>query len=44
MMFGKKRITFEKFLSGIPASDYIFQKAPYEEQILWWRMVQGEFC
>ena len=33
MMFGKKRITFENFLSGIPARDYIFQKAPYEEQI-----------
>ena len=32
-MFGKKRITFENFLSGIPARDYIFQKAPYEEQI-----------
>lgn len=33
MMFGKKRITFENFLSGIPARDYIFQKTPYEEQI-----------
>ena len=33
MMFGKKRITFENFLSGIPARDYIFQKAPYEDQI-----------
>ena len=32
-MFGKKRITFENFLSGIPARDYVFQKAPYEEQI-----------
>lgn len=32
-MFGRKRITFESFLSGIPARDYIFQKVPYEEQI-----------
>ena len=32
-MIGKKRITFESFLSGIPARDYIFQKTPYEEQI-----------
>lgn len=27
-------MTFQKFLSGMPASDYIFQKMPYEEQIL----------
>lgn len=33
MRFGKKRITFESFLSGIPARDYVFQKTPYEEQI-----------
>lgn len=33
MMFAKKRITFESFLSGIPARDYIFQRTPYEEQI-----------
>ena len=33
MSFCNKRITFENFLSGIPARDYIFQKAPYEEQI-----------
>ena len=26
-------MTFEKFLSSIPAEDYIFQKTPYEEQI-----------
>lgn len=32
-MFGKKKITFENFLSGVPARDYIFQKTPYEEQI-----------
>lgn len=32
-MIGKKRITFESFLSGIPARDYIVQKTPYEEQI-----------
>ena len=31
MSFCNKRITFENFLSGIPARDYIFQKAPYEE-------------
>ena len=33
MSFCNKRITFENFLSGIPARDYIFQKAPYEDQI-----------
>ena len=27
------KITFQTFLSGIPARDYIFQKTPYEEQI-----------
>lgn len=36
-MFGqeyrKSKITFEKFLSGMPAEDYIFQDIPYEEQI-----------
>lgn len=32
-MFAKKRITFESFLSGIPARDYIFQRTPYEAQI-----------
>lgn len=26
-------MTFRKFISGIPARDYIFQKMPYEEQI-----------
>ena len=26
-------ITFESFLSGTPARDYIFQKTPYEEQV-----------
>ncbi|MDO5293962.1 MAG: Sir2 family NAD-dependent protein deacetylase [bacterium] len=26
-------MTFNNFLSGIPARDYIFQKTPYEEQI-----------
>ena len=33
MMFGKKMITFESFLYGIPARDYVFQKTTYEEQI-----------
>lgn len=28
------KITFQTFLSGIPARDYIFQKTPYEEQIM----------
>lgn len=32
-MFGQRKITFENFLSGIPARDYIFQMIPYEEQI-----------
>lgn len=33
-MFQKKRqITFENFLCGTPAKDYIFQEIPYEEQI-----------
>lgn len=26
-------MTFQKFLSGVPAGDYIFQNTPYEEQI-----------
>ncbi len=30
---GKSKMTFEKFLSGVPANDYIFQNTPYEEQI-----------
>lgn len=31
---GKKRkMTFEQFLSGIPAGDYVLQKASYDEQI-----------
>lgn len=33
-MFDRNEITFESFLCGIPARDYIFQKTPYEEQIL----------
>lgn len=28
------KITFQTFLSGTPARDYIFQKTPYEEQII----------
>ena len=28
------KITFQTFLSGTPARDYIFQKTPYEEQIM----------
>ncbi len=30
---GKQKMTFERFLCGVPARDYIFQNAPYEEQI-----------
>lgn len=34
LQFGRKqKMTFQNFLSGIPAGDYIFQKTPYEEQI-----------
>lgn len=29
----KKKMTFERFLSGVPARDYIHQAAPYDEQI-----------
>ena len=29
-----RKITFQTFLSGTPARDYIFQKNPYEEQIM----------
>lgn len=32
-MIPKKEITFENFLSGVPARDYVFQKDSYEEQI-----------
>ena len=28
--FSTKKITFESFLSGAPARDYIFQNTPYE--------------
>lgn len=28
------KITFQTFLSGTPARDYIFQKTPYDEQIM----------
>lgn len=28
-----QKITFQTFLSGMPARDYIFQKTPYEEQL-----------
>ena len=28
-----QKITFQNFLSGVPANDYIFQKIPYEEQL-----------
>lgn len=45
MMFGKKRITFESFLSGIPARDYVFQKTPYEEQIRQaaWMILEADY-
>ena len=29
-----RKITFQTFLSGTPSRDYIFQKTPYEEQIM----------
>ncbi len=29
----KKKMTFQKFLNGTPAGDYVFQKVPYEQQI-----------
>lgn len=29
----RNKMTFERFLSGVPARDYIFQDTPYEEQI-----------
>lgn len=32
IQFPKKKITFESFLCGIPADDYIYQDNPYEEQ------------
>ena len=28
-----RKITFQNFLSGVPANDYMFQKIPYEEQL-----------
>lgn len=31
--FSKKKVTFEEFLCGIPARDYIYQNTPYEKQI-----------
>lgn len=34
ILFGKKpQITFQTFLSGTPARDYVFQQIPYNEQI-----------
>lgn len=33
MIFGKSQITFQSFLSGTPARDYVFQKTPYREQV-----------
>ena len=33
MIFGKSQTTFQSFLSGTPARDYVFQKAPYREQV-----------
>lgn len=29
----KPKVTFQNFLCGVPASDYVFQKIPYDEQI-----------
>lgn len=31
--FPNKKITFESFLSGVPARDYVFQNMPYKAQI-----------
>lgn len=31
--FNKSKYTFEKFLSGIPARDYVFQDTDYNGQI-----------
>lgn len=33
MIFGKSQTTFQSFLSGTPARDYVFQKTPYREQV-----------
>lgn len=34
ILFGREtQTTFQTFLSGIPARDYVFQKTPYKEQI-----------
>lgn len=34
MLFGNKpQATFQTFLSGMPATDYVFQNTPYREQI-----------
>ncbi|MDO4329847.1 MAG: Sir2 silent information regulator family NAD-dependent deacetylase [Lachnospiraceae bacterium] len=34
MLFGRKsNLTFQTFLSGMPARDYMYQKTPYEAQI-----------
>ena len=33
MFRSRKRVTFENFLSGTPARDYVFQDIPYEEQV-----------
>ena len=34
ILFGRKsRKTFQTFLSGVPARDYVFQRTSYEEQI-----------
>lgn len=34
MLFGRKQgMTFQDFLSGVPARDYVFRQTPYEQQI-----------
>ena len=33
MKFPNQKITFDSFLCGIPARDYIYQYTPYEQQI-----------
>lgn len=32
-MIGRNKMTFQRFLSGVPARDYVFQDTPYEVQI-----------
>lgn len=44
--YNKKKVTFNEFLSGTPARDYVFQDIPYEEQIkMAGRMInEADYC